>query len=285
MDKSGGVMHDLNMLSNLVATRWLTAKTLHQIQILSCDLCDFTCWESPDHCAPFWRLYRHDQAGAEIVVARKTIPILPGHLVLIPPNTHFASSLRSPVRQLFIHFLVEPRFRGKAGSVYQFRATREQAAYAGQIIGQIATDTSSIRTALLSQILVSLALLGLPSTDWAPRFEDPRITRAVASIAEAYPARIDNLTLAREAHMHPSAFIRLFRRCTGHTPLQHLMNIRLEEACSMLHHDEASLDEIAEKTGFGDRGYFTRVFSRALSCPPARYRTLVNVSNRLRPGA
>ena len=284
IDKSGGVVDDLNMPSKIKAVNWRTAKTLHQIQILSCDLCDFITWESPDHCAPFWRLYWHNKRGAEITVGMKTVPIRPGYLVLIPPNTHFSSRLRNPVRQLFVHFLVEPRFRGKVDAVFQFRATKDQADHCKRIGEQLMTDTLSIRTSLLSQVLVSMALLELPLNEWAPRFEDSRITRAVDSIAKEYPSKIDNTTLARKARMHPSAFIRLFRQCTGHTPLNYLMNQRLEEACTMLHYDEASLDEIADKTGFGERGYFTRVFTRGLNCSPAKYRKLVNVSNRLRPG-
>lgn len=285
MDKNSRSMDELNMPSKIEAVSWRTAKALHQIQILSCDICEFVTWESPDHCAPFWRLYWHDRRGAEIAVAGKRIQMRPGYLVLIPPNARFSSLLISPVRQLFLHFLVEPRFRGRPDTVFQFRATKELADYCKGIGDELMRNTASIRTSLLSQILVSLSLLEIPRTEWAPRFEDPRVTCAVDSIAREYPARIDNATLARKARMHPSAFIRLFRQCTGHTPLNYLMNLRLEEACSMLHYDEASLDEIAEKTGFGDRGYFTRIFSRKLHCSPAKYRKLVNVSNRLRPGS
>lgn len=285
IDKIVRSVNDLNVPSKIKAASWRTAKTLHQIQILSCDLCDFVTWESPDHCAPFWRLYWHNKRGAEITVGGKSIYIRPGYLVLIPPNTHFSSRLLNPVRQLFVHFLVEPRFRGKVDAVFQLRATTEQAEQCKRISEQLATDTASLRTSLLSQILVSLALLELPLIEWAPRFENTRITRAVDSIAKEYPAKIANTVLAREARMHPSAFIRLFRQCTGHTPLNFLVNLRLEEACSMLHYDEASLDEIADKTGFGERGYFTRVFTRGMNCSPAKYRKLVNVSNRLRPGS
>lgn len=285
MDKSANNRHEFNMPSHLKATSWLTAKTLHQIQILSCDLCDFVKWESPDYCAPFWRLYSHDRRGAEITVGGERMSIRPGHLVLIPPITHFSGRLRNPVQQLFVHFLVEPRHRMKSAAAFQFRATELQVDTCRQIIDCISDDTACIRTSFLSQILVSSALMELPSDEWAPRFEDARITRAVESIGKRYPEWVGNAALAREARMHPSAFIRLFRQCTGSTPLNYLMNMRLEEACSMLHYDDAPLEEVAEKTGFGDRGYFTRVFSRSLSCSPAKYRKLVNVSNRMRPGA
>lgn len=273
------------MGSNLESVRWVTAKTLHQIQLLSCDLSDFVRWDVADHAAPFWRLYWHDRRGGEISLEGNWRPVRPGYLMLIPPNTHFSSRLKNPMRQLFLHFLVEPRFRGTANTVFEWRATREQEKVCARIVRELTTDTSSIRSSLLGQSLVASVLLRLPLDGWTPRFEDPRITRAVEAIVQAYPGRIENARLARDAGMHPSSFARLFRQCTGHSPLEYLMNLRLEEACSMLHYDDASLDEIAVKTGFGERGYFTRVFSRGMNCPPAKYRSLVNVSNRLRPGA
>lgn len=284
MDKMSRVGDILNMPSNLKASRWLTAQTLHQVQILSCDVCDFVTWDAPDHCAPFWRLYWHNNRGAEINLGKGPLAIRPAHLVLIPPNTHFASRLTKPVRQLFLHFLIEPRYRAPEGEVFQFRATKPQSACCQKIIGELVASPAGMAASLLSQMLVSSALLQLPTSGWTQRFEDARITRAVESIAGAYPGKIGNAVLARDACMHPSAFIRLFRQCTGHTPLEFLMHLRLEEACSMLHYDDASIDEIAEKTGWTDRGYFTRVFSRSMNCSPARYRKLVNVSSRLRPG-
>jgi AraC-like DNA-binding protein len=278
-------VHDLNMPSQLRALSWLTARTLHQVQLRSCDLCEFVTWDSPDHCAPFWRLYWHNRRGAEIRVGGETVAIRPGHLVLIPPNTHFSSTLHKPVRQLFLHFLVEPALRAQPDRVFQLRANAEQTACCRRIVRELRADPTNLRSSLFAQVLVSLALAELPRDEWAPRFGDARITQAVGAIAKAYPGRLANAVLARRARMHPSAFIRLFRQNTGHTPLAHLMKLRLEEACTLLHYEESSLDEIAEKTGFGDRHYLTRVFSRDMNCTPARYRKLVNVSNRLRPGA
>lgn len=271
------------MDADLSAERWLTAKALHQVQILSCDLCDFTRWNCADHCAPFWRLYWHDREGGELVISGRVVPVKPGHLVLIPPNTHYASRLQNPVQQFFLHFLLEPRLRVHSETVFQFRESVPMRECRGGIAELLNAGAMNLRASLLAQILVSQALMELPEGLWGPRFEDPRITCAVEAITRNYPERIPNEKLAHEARLHPSAFIRLFRQHTGHTPVEYLMNQRLEEACSMLHFDEASIDEIAERTGFSDRAYFTRIFSRAMNCSPGRYRKLVNVSERLRP--
>lgn len=283
MDEIDRLVDDLNMRSRVHAGRWRTARSLHQIQLLSCDVSELTAWERPDHCAPFWRLYWHDRTGAEIQVGERVIPLTPGFVALIPPNTRFSSLLRNPVRQFFLHFLVEPAFRAPPNTVFLRRASKEQAALCARIVALLMKDDANLQLSFLGQMLIASELIAVPSELWAERFDDPRITRAVTTIKQAYPRKVGNPTLAEQACLHPSAFIRLFRRCTGHTPLEYLTNLRLEEACTMLHYSEATIDEIADRVGFSDRAYFSRVFGRRLNCAPARYRRLVNVGNRLRP--
>lgn len=283
MDKVSHVEDNINMPSDMRSALWLTARNLHQVQILSSDVSDFEKWDCTDHCSPFWRLFWHEGPGAVIVLAGREAPLLPRHMVVIPPNTHFSSHLTQPVRQFFLHFLVEPHYRNGAETVFQLPASKWQAQLCDGIVKRLLADTSDIRASFEGQMLVASALMELPVEGWTRRYEDARVSRAVERLAESYPSWPGNDVLAREAGMHPSAFIRLFRRATGHTPLQHLVNLRLEEACSMLHFDDATLDEIADRTGFGERSYFTRIFSRNMNCTPAAYRRMVNVSNRLRP--
>jgi AraC-like DNA-binding protein len=283
MDNGSQIVDNINMPSDMVSSRWLTARSLHQVQILSCDVSDFEKWDCTDHCSPFWRLFWHEGEGAVINLAGREVPLPARRLIVILPNTHFSSRLTKPVRQFFLHFLVEPHYRGSADAVFQLNPSPWQEDLCAGIVARLLADASDIRASFEGQMLAASALLALPVDGWTRRYEDARVSRAVESLAEGYPAWPGNELLARRAGMHPTSFIRLFRRATGHTPLQHLVNLRLEEACSMLHFDDATLDEIAERCGFGERGYFTRVFSRNMNCSPARYRRLVNVSSRLRP--
>lgn len=283
IDKSDKSVHKNDMPSDLKSRTWLTATSLFQIQILSCDLVDFVKWDSPDHCAPFWRLYWHNRSGGELVFKGETRSVRPNQVILIPPNTHFGSRLRKPFTQFFLHFRVEPAIVAHESQAFHLKGSPVQLSLCRRICRELQRDATSHRSALWSQMLVADALSMLPKELWTERFEDARITRAVGAIREAYPRRLPNPTLAREAGLHAASFLRLFARHTGHTPRAYLMHLRMEEACSLLHHDEASLDEIAERTGFCDRSYFTRVFTRRMNCSPAHYRRLVNVSERKRP--
>ncbi len=273
------------MTSKVKAHSWHTARQLHQIQLLSCDLSELTAWQSPNHAAPFWRLYWHNHDGAFITVAGRALPLRRGVITLIPPHTEFSSRLTRPVEQFFLHFLIDPSFDSPLGRVYQILPDRDFRDLQKRIIALLRSDASNIHASLLAQILVSIALLHLPGEHWTQRFEDARITRAVTAIRAAYPGWIGNTALAKQASLQPSSFIRVFRTCTGRTPVEFLMGLRLEEACTMLHYSDATLEEIAERVGFCDRAHFSRMFSARMNCTPARYRHLVNSGERLRPDA
>jgi AraC-like DNA-binding protein len=270
------------MSSQVSALQWHTAKSLHQIQLLSCDYVVLQTWKNPNLSAPFWRLYWHDNAGGTIVIRGKVIHFKPDQLVLIPPNTPFSSDNNSVFGQLFMHFLLEPGIMGRADKIYMIQPEEEQRKLAVLLKDLLCGNSSDVKASLLGQALVSLTLLHIPLDDWISRYSDSRITAAVAAIRAAYPNKVTNATLAKNAGLHPNAFIRVFRECTGHTPVEYLTNLRLEEACVMLHYTDSSIDEIAEKTGFCDRAYFSHVFTEHMTVAPAKYRNLVNTNNRLR---
>jgi len=265
----------------LHALQWHTAKSLHQVQLLSCDYAVFDRWRRPDLQAPFWRLYWHDRVGAFIATGERTWRIAPRRFVLVPPHTPFACGNTATFGQLFLHFRLEPGLTGRAAP-YVARPDAGLDCLARAVKRALLSDPEAPGISLRAQALLSLVLLTVPANDWAARWSDPRITEAAAGIRAAYPRRTANTALARKAGLHPGAFIRLFRQTTGHTPGAFLANLRLEEACVLLHSSELSIDEVTAKTGFSDRAYFSRVFARRMGLSPARYRKLVNTDNRLR---
>jgi len=48
--------------------------------------------------------------------------------------------------------------------------------------------------------------------------------------------------------------------------------VRVREAAHLLTHSPLSLDDVAEKCGFPNRVYLTRVFTRIVGEAPARFR-------------
>jgi|GEM_PF-2881755 len=64
-------------------------------------------------------------------------------------------------------------------------------------------------------------------------------------------------------------FFRVFKEVTGKSPMKYLQEFRLNHALELLRSKEFSVGEVAERCGFQDPAYFSRVFSRSFGRPPS----------------
>lgn len=83
---------------------------------------------------------------------------------------------------------------------------------------------------------------------------------------------IDYQKLCKPFGFSESTLRRAFLRLTQMTPLQFQISIRMRYACEMLTGSDLPVGEIAEKVGFSDCNYFTRVFTKQMGCSPKAYR-------------
>jgi len=102
--------------------------------------------------------------------------------------------------------------------------------------------------------------------NWIP---DPRVTCGIRYIEENLSEiEITNRTLADKAGMSVIAYSRLFKEQTGIPPRKYLLKKRVEKACSLLHHSDLTIKQIASACGFSDRYYFTRIFTTTIGVSP-----------------
>lgn len=85
----------------------------------------------------------------------------------------------------------------------------------------------------------------------------------------------DSLTvkeLADAVFLSERECYRIFRDCLHTTPVNYIIDCRLQEASRMLTASNMSVTEIAYSCGFGSGSYFSRVFTREKGCTPNEYR-------------
>lgn len=87
-----------------------------------------------------------------------------------------------------------------------------------------------------------------------------------------YPERIDAKNLAEQAFCSVPNLYRLFRKYFNATPANYVNSVRLENAAAMLENGDESVTEIAQRTGFGDAAYFSKLFKAYFSVSPITYR-------------
>ena len=267
-------------------------------------------WKSQQMSFPYWRLYWNRSGGA-YVVYNKTIYLEPDKILLIPPNTPFASdiddttvapdqpyslrggrvesrkmeeemTIRGTVLHLFIHFTLGYPFDTISPDIIVFDMQPGQELLITSITRQLMggqvkfNQTGSLE---LYSLLFSV-LHQLPSNIWKNRNLDRRVISGIRHMEQNIrEIEISNNTLAEKGGMSVNAYARLFKDQTGFSPRKYLSRMRVEKACNLLHHSELSIEQIAASCGFSDRYYFTRVFTQTMKASPGAYRKSSVVGN------
>ena len=106
-----------------------------------------------------------------------------------------------------------------------------------------------------------------------PQEDGPGALRIVLEMLETeFASDLTLDTLARCAGMTRPGFLRAFKRQTGCTPHQYLLEKRVAVAAQMLRTSRIPIAEIAAALGFSDQPHFTRRFKQLMRVTPARYR-------------
>ena len=104
----------------------------------------------------------------------------------------------------------------------------------------------------------------------------PKEMRSISGAIDyihAQPYR--NITLEElltQAGMQKTHFLQAFRRVTGTTPKQYILQLRLEHARDLLIETNWPISQVAEACGFDDAFYFSRCFSQRFTISPRAYR-------------
>lgn len=96
--------------------------------------------------------------------------------------------------------------------------------------------------------------------------------RAKELLSERLDGEVSVSTLAQECGLSKGHFARAFRRSTGLSPHQWLLQRRVEAAKALLVKPEVTLLEIAYACGFSDQSHFTRVYTNLTGVSPGAWR-------------
>lgn len=82
-------------------------------------------------------------------------------------------------------------------------------------------------------------------------------------------------TIAANFGMSVRSLNRRFRQATGRTPMQYLLQVRMDNARELLRTSNLSIADVAYNTGYPDCSYFSAQFRKLMSMTPKAYRDLV----------
>jgi transcriptional regulator GlxA family with amidase domain len=86
--------------------------------------------------------------------------------------------------------------------------------------------------------------------------------------------------VATECSLSAGHFARAFRRSTGLSPHQWLLQHRIDEAHGLLRDRRLSLAEIACACGFADQSHFTKAYTRLRGITPGAWRRQQQITRK-----
>jgi AraC-like DNA-binding protein len=145
------------------------------------------------------------------------------------------------------------------------------------------TDESHLRpdpppslTCWLQSFLLTLLSrqLGRLEEDTVQHFQPQyyRLKPAIDFMDERFTANPPLAEVASRVNLAPTYFHRLFTEVFGITPFAYMLTRRLNLARHLLTGTALSVKEIAERTGYDNSLYFSRVFARHIQESPTGYR-------------
>ncbi len=101
---------------------------------------------------------------------------------------------------------------------------------------------------------------------------DSSVLEAQTWIENHYSDKVLYQDLAKQFGLSQRSLERRFKAATGVTPLHYLHQVRVEASKRLLEESDKSFDEITWKVGYGDGGFFRKVFVKETGLRPMAYR-------------
>jgi AraC family transcriptional regulator len=111
-----------------------------------------------------------------------------------------------------------------------------------------------------------------PTDAWLTPTNSIILVKVDTFIESHIDQKITLADMAREVGMSKTNFIRLFKKQTGITPGQHLINYRIQKSKTLLIEKDWNIGNIALEVGFSSQGHFDFYFKRRTGKTPKEFR-------------
>ena len=98
------------------------------------------------------------------------------------------------------------------------------------------------------------------------------IAKAVSYIENHFDESISVAKLAELSYYSERHFMRIFKNTYDCSPIEYIINLRINRACALLKGLNLTISETAEKCGFDDVNYFSRLFKKKIGVSPSEFR-------------
>lgn len=175
-------------------------------------------------------------------------------------------------------FSVEPKLRQTDQFKHRLRLAPRALDEAATIIAALEAElTDCIPGYRFVAVTCLMTLIGYLSRHYfsTTRIEQRpilKISEVMSFIEGHYAETITIRDLIQIAGVSESTLTRAFHKIMGHSPIEHVIRVRIGRAADLLRRTDLRVTEIAFECGFSDSNYFTRQFRHVIGLAPIDYR-------------
>ncbi len=229
---------------------------------------------------PFWRMEEYEAPVQTRTLGEESWQVAgPQDIIVRPPWTVSERTRMSACRHRYLAVMLPDDIEASMRPSRPIRIVARNSAmntspFAAALMRR-GTLTSSERMELLataSQCLAAYFAQEPCGEEVETERHPSELSRAILFLQAELSSPVTVARIAKNAGCSPSHLNRLFQLYLDASVMQYVIRQRVLKAAELLIASEASLEHIAEACGFTTRHYMTRIFTRELGTPPARFR-------------
>lgn len=128
------------------------------------------------------------------------------------------------------------------------------------------------RNKLQLSAIITLLICELDTSNKSTNKKNPHIDMAEKYIKANICLPLSADDVAQAIHLAPTYFGALFKRCTGESVMSYINRYKMITAASFLSDPKMTVTKAAERTGFSDIYYFSKVFKKTYGISPMAYK-------------
>ena len=245
---------------------------------------DILCRRSPDS-VKGWSLELTVAGSGQYKCLRQTFETQPGDIILLAPES-FHEHKRSPQVDMWTHFWLYfypqhhasewLRWPEVSPGIYRislgdtsFQKVKSVFESINELASSAGHSSDTLQVNLVEQVLIRC----FEEVGGDKNLQlDARIQKALEFMNLNLHLPLSLNDLAKRSALSKAQFSLLFKEQLGCTPIAWREERRIARATQLLMQTSSQIQEIAERVGYEDPLYFSRVFTRWLGCSPRQYR-------------
>ena len=255
-------------------SRYLAATSIDHATLQFCERFDekSRIWNFSRHAHPFFELIFFLEGRANIDAGDESMDVLGFDVLIYPPGLEHAEHLDLRRRQEIICLWADTGPTEAFDHAIKLMDEHGTLRSLFEMVYDEFTANRPLSSELISSYLQAIFLQVRQHFAEPSRDASTLVERCLGYIHEHYARDFDIDELARQVSVSPSYLFRLFKKKMHVTPMHYRNIVRIDKAKLLLADQALTVDDVAERVGYEDPKYFSRVFRDLASVSPSVYR-------------